>query len=211
MVEVPPAPEHQIGHAESMAERTYQEAVRILHDAVAGTTASAWGQPSPCAEWSTAQVAQHAAMDQLLYVASITGTEKPEGDAFAPTGVVPGTMLAFVDDAIARSRDAFATVAPDAEGVGVPLPPFSVPAGLAFGAAALDAAVHGWDIAVASGQSSPLSDALARELLAVARQLVEPVRAWGAYAAALEVPDDADDVTRLLAYLGRRPDWTPPS
>jgi hypothetical protein len=67
--------------------------------------------------------------------------------------------------------------------------------------------VHGWDIAVATGQPNPLTDPLARTLLSVARQLVEPLRDWGAYAPAIEPVADADDTARLLNYLGRRVDW----
>ena len=169
------------------------EAHRILHAAVAGVPAAGWTGASPCADWSVAQVAQHAAMDQLLYASSVGGVAKPEGDAFQPSGE-------WADD------PAFAELAADAENVPVPLPPFAVPAGVAEGAAALDAAVHGWDIAVATGQPNPLTDALARTLLSVASQLVEPLRGWGAYAPAIEPAADADDTTRLLNYLGRRPD-----
>jgi uncharacterized protein (TIGR03086 family) len=185
-----------------------RQAHQILHDAVAGTPEDGWDRPTPCARWSVAQVAQHAALDQWLYVASITGGPRPEGDAFAPDGAMKGSPLSFVDSAIAASADAFATVAPDAQDVGVPLPPFSVPAPVAFGAAALDAAVHGWDIAVAHGQPTGLTDAMARELIDVARQIVEPVREWGAYAAPIDPADGADDGARLLNYLGRRADWT---
>jgi uncharacterized protein (TIGR03086 family) len=193
---------------EPMASDLLQQAHQILHDAVAGTPDDGWDRPTPCGQWNVAQVAQHAALDQRLYVASITGGPRPDGDAFAPDGVMTGSPLSYVDSAITASRDAFATVAPDAESVGVPLPPFSVSAPVAFGAAALDAAVHGWDIAVASGQTTGLTDAMARELLDVARQIVEPVREWGAYAAAMDPADGADDVARLLNYLGRRADWT---
>jgi uncharacterized protein (TIGR03086 family) len=91
--------------------------------------------------------------------------------------------------------------------VSVPLPPYTVPARLAAGAAALDAAVHGWDIAVATGQSIRISPALAHELLWAAEILVEPLRGWGAYAAPIDPGIGADDFDRLLYYLGRRPDW----
>src|SRR5262249_8682866 len=51
-----------------------------------------------------------------------------------------------------------------------PLPPHApLPAATAAGAAALDAGVHAWDIAAATGQPSPLDDDLAAQLLPVAR------------------------------------------
>ena len=41
----------------------------------------------------------------------------------------------------------------------------------------------------------------------VATGIVEPLRAFGAYAPALEAEDGDDDVAALLRHLGRRPDW----
>jgi uncharacterized protein (TIGR03086 family) len=148
-------------------------------------------------------------MDQMLYESAITGADKPEGDAFNPTGDLGDDPLAYLASALSGARGAFDTLAAGAERVNVPLPPFTVPARLAAGAASLDAAVHGWDIAMATGQSPRISPALTRELLWAAENLVEPVREWGAYAAAIDPEAGADDLDRLLYYLGRRPDWTP--
>lgn len=80
---------------------------------------------------------------------------------------------------------------------------------LGVGGCALDAAVHAWDIAVASGQPSPLTVQLAQALMPVATSIVEPLRAYGAYAPAIAPEPGDDEVAALLRYLGRRPDWTP--
>jgi len=63
---------------------------------------------------------------------------------------------------------------------------------LAPGACALDAAVHAWDIAMGTGQKSPLTAPLAGWLMTVATSIVEPLRGYGAYKAAIG-PDAADD------------------
>jgi hypothetical protein len=45
----------------------------------------------------------------------------------------------------------------------------------------------------------------------VAASIVEPLRAFGAYAQALDAEAlgvQTDDAAALLCYLGRRPDWT---
>ncbi len=70
--------------------------------------------------------------------------------------------------------------------------------------------MHAWDIAVATGQASPVDDELAAQLLEVAVQIVEPLRGF-AYAPALPAPDDAGDgaLADLLRYLGRDPGWKP--
>ena len=91
--------------------------------------------------------------------------------------------------------------------VPVPLPPFKLSASSAVAAAALDAAVHAWDIAVATGQPSPLTPALAQALRPIANLLVDPLRGF-AYSAAIAPEADADDATSLLNFLGRRADWT---
>ncbi|PSR63783.1 TIGR03086 family protein, partial [Nocardia sp. MDA0666] len=81
----------------------------------------------------------------------------------------------------------------------------ALPTPVAAVMAALDAAVHAWDIAIATGRPSPLTDILATHLLTAATDLIEPLRQWGAYAAVLDAePGDAPADT-LLRYLGRNP------
>jgi uncharacterized protein (TIGR03086 family) len=179
-----------------------------LRNATAVLTGAELGLPTPCEQWTVAQVLQHAAGDQLAYAAAITGDGGPAEDPFAPSGTLAGTPGELVEPALAASAAAFAAVDPDGT-TPTPLPQGALPAATAAGAAALDAGVHAWDIAVATGQPSPLDDELAAELLPVARAIVEPLRQHGAYAAALE-PGPADSASaELVRYLGRDPRWSP--
>lgn len=77
--------------------------------------------------------------------------------------------------------------------------PGSVYAGHRF----LDVLVHGWDLAVATGQD----DALDPELMQACQQIIEPqldaFRSAGALAPQVAVPADASAQTRFLAMLGR--------
>jgi hypothetical protein len=114
------------------------------------------------------------------------------------------------DRALAESAAAWIGLRPDGKPVPSPLPQGEMTPARAAGAAALDVAIHAWDIAVATGQGSPLSAALARSLQPVAEGMVEPLRAFGAHGPALEVsngPGQAGDTAVVLCYLGRRPDW----
>lgn len=169
---------------------------------------------TPCSDWTVAQVLQHAAGDQLAYVAALTGQGGPTENPFTPSGTLAGTAVALVGTAVSAASGAFAGVDPDGSAP-TPLPHGELPAAVAAGAAALDAGVHAWDVAVATGQACPLDDDVAAELLAVARQIVEPLREYGVYAAVVERPahgaDDAPGVAvnELLRYLGRDPHWTP--
>jgi hypothetical protein len=102
---------------------------------------------------------------------------------------------------------AWADVDPAAQTLPTPLPPTPAMAPkLAAAACALDAAIHAWDVAVATGQPSPLTSDLASQLDPAARVTAEPLRGF-AYAAALPAQPGDDPAAALLRYLGRDPRW----
>ncbi|MGI5493470.1 TIGR03086 family metal-binding protein [Microtetraspora malaysiensis] len=183
------------------------DAHEALRGAVRGVAAEDWNLPTPCSQWNVTQVLQHAAGDQIGFAAFITGGPMPTDDPFSPSGTLAASPETVAEEAMKASADAWATIGEDVQEVSVPVPPGTMSASLGVGACALDAAVHAWDIAVATGQPSPLTPKLARELMEVAVQIVEPLRAYGAYAAPLEAEAGDDDVAALLRFLGRRPDW----
>ncbi|TDD78035.1 TIGR03086 family protein [Actinomadura darangshiensis] len=178
-----------------------------LRTVVRGLSDQDLARPTPCSEWNVAQVVQHAAGDQLAFASSITGEPGPGFNPFEPSGTLDGSPADLLEPCLTACAAAWATVDRDATEVAVPVPPGSLKPGTGAGAAALDAAVHAWDIAVATARPSPLAPELAGPLLAVARQIVEPLRQYGAYAAALGHTGDIS-VHALLCYLGRDPGWT---
>jgi uncharacterized protein (TIGR03086 family) len=184
------------------------EAHNALLDAVKGVGAGQWDLPTPCDQWTVTQVIQHAAGDQLAYYAAITGGDGPAENPFAPSGTLTTDPVALVSAATEAAAEAWAIIAEDDGAVAVPVPPNTLDAVTGIGACALDAAVHAWDIAKATGQAQPLSEEAATAILVAAKQIVEPLRAWGAYAAALEPQEGDDAVAALLRYLGRDPEWT---
>ncbi|MFG1680022.1 TIGR03086 family metal-binding protein [Nonomuraea sp. NPDC049269] len=179
-----------------------------LRQAVRGVPAGGWNLPTPCEQWNVTQVLQHAAGDQVGFAAFLTGEPGPAENPFEPSGELTEDPLAYVEAALERSARAWAGVDKNAEEVPVPVPPNKMAPALGAGACALDAAVHAWDIALATGQPSPLTPELAGELLPVARSIVEPLRQWGAYAAVVPAEPGDDEVAELLRYLGRNPAWT---
>ncbi|MFC7262876.1 hypothetical protein [Streptomyces lutosisoli] len=85
-----------------------------------------------------------------------------------------------------------------------------LPLRLAAAAGAMDAAVHAWDIAVATGQDAPLDEELAEGIWAAAERLADHLRdSFGVFAAAREVPEGQSRAEALLAFLGRDPHWVP--
>lgn len=164
--------------------------------------------PTPCSQWSVAQVLRHAAADQIGFASFLDGGPGPDENPFTPSATPPQDPKAHLEQALDRSAAAWTAVDPRAEEVAVPVPPNKLSARVGAGACALDAAVHAWDIAMASGQPSPLTPELSGELLTVARQIVEPLRQYGAYAAELPGREGDDATAELLRYLGRDPRWT---
>ncbi|MGH3655911.1 MAG: TIGR03086 family metal-binding protein [Micromonosporaceae bacterium] len=72
-----------------------------------------------------------------------------------------------------------------------------------------DLAVHGWDLARATGQQHEVESATAETLLAGLMEMAPMAREAGAFGEAVEVPEDAPVFTRLLGVTGRDPSWTP--
>lgn len=184
------------------------ESLDLLSAAAAMISDANQQAATPCAEWTVTQVLQHAAGDQLAWAAALGVGGGPAESPFAPSGQLDGRPADLLDPALAAARTAWAPVRPDDDAIPTPLPQGQLPAPVAAAACALDAAVHAWDIGAALGQSGFLPDALAAQLL-TARTIIEPLRQYGAYAAALPPQPGDGPAAELLRYLGRDPRWSP--
>ena len=69
---------------------------------------------------------------------------------------------------------------------------------------ALEIAVHGWDVAEATGHPAPVPEDLAVRLHDVALAVVTPSERGRRFSEPLDAPPGASAGTRLLAHLGRR-------
>jgi uncharacterized protein (TIGR03086 family) len=193
-----------------MPENTWNvitDSLDLLRNAAAQIGDAGREAPTPCSQWTVAQVLQHAAGDQLAWAAAIGVGSGPSENPFTPSGRLEVSIDDLIQPSLAAARAAWAGVRPDDDAVPTPLPQGPLPAPTAAAACALDAAVHAWDIAVALGQPGPLPDALAALLLPAAHAIVEPLRQFGAYAAALPPRPEDGPAAELLRYLGRDPQW----
>ncbi len=159
---------------------------------------------SPCTEWTVTQVLQHAAGDQLAWAAALGVGSGPADNPFAPSGHLEGSASVLLGPSLAAARTAWAGIDRDDDAVPTPLPQGELPAPVAAAACALDAAIHAWDIAAALGQPGFLPDELAAQLFP-ARIVIEPLRQFGVYAAALSPRPGDGQAAELLRYLGRDP------
>ena len=179
-----------------------------LQQVTGGVSDDALDGPTPCTDWTVAQVLLHAAGDQHAWASIVGSGSLPGYNPFDPPARPEGTVTELVDTAVAAATASWAEVDPSSDAVSTPLPPVpTLPADLAAAACALDAAVHAWDVAVATGQPSPLTDDLATALEPAARAVAEPLRGF-AYAAPLAAEAADGPASALLRYLGRDPEWT---
>ncbi|WP_405988954.1 TIGR03086 family metal-binding protein [Streptomyces sp. NBC_00986] len=178
-----------------------------LRAVVAAVPEAAWAAPTPCSEWTVRQVLNHARIDQQAFGLVLTG-DQPDSDPFHPADALDGDPAAELDKVLRMVADAYAHLPADAEQVPSPLGPMPLP--LAAATAAMDAAVHAWDIAAATGQNRSLSTDLAEGIWPAADQLADQLRdSYQVFAPALEVTAEYDRAETLLAFLGRDPHWTP--
>ncbi|MCH6160660.1 maleylpyruvate isomerase family mycothiol-dependent enzyme [Streptomyces marispadix] len=202
--------------------------------AVRPVTAPTLDRPTPCGSWDLGALLWHAC-DSLAalyegfedgYVAPAEREPRPEPEPVRDMGrePVPGTepesqhslgrgRTVRDDDPAAvfrarASRLLGAWTAAEGGGRLVAIGDLPLTAAALAGAGALEIAVHGWDVAQATGLPRPVPASLATVLMRTARQLVpRPSARHPLFGPPLTVPAEADPSDRLVAFLGRDPYW----
>jgi uncharacterized protein (TIGR03086 family) len=70
--------------------------------------------------------------------------------------------------------------------------------------------IHGWDLAMATGQAFPCPPDAAEATRRVLADMAPMGRSYGIFAAEVPVPESASALDRALALSGREPAWRPP-
>jgi uncharacterized protein (TIGR03086 family) len=73
----------------------------------------------------------------------------------------------------------------------------------------MEMALHGWDVARATGQVYALDEAAAEAVRETVEAQAELFRKYQGFADAIDIPDDAPAFDRALAASGRDPAWRP--
>ena len=181
----------------------YQHAWTLLEETAQAVPSRSWDDPSPCEDWTARQLAGHLVDAHRQVQAMLTGTKPlaPTSEPAALTELAGEDPAATLHDAAAQVREVLAGLNPTAR-VRTPRGPLVVEQLL--GMAVIEPFIHGWDLAVATGQPGVLDPELAGTLLPAVLQLGGQLAATGMYAPVLPLPDSAPTDTRLLAALGRR-------
>ncbi|GGO87664.1 TIGR03086 family metal-binding protein [Wenjunlia tyrosinilytica] len=163
-------------------------------------------QPTPCRSWNVGELLDHLVHDLDQFTVAARG-ESPDWSLSAPPAG-PDWAGLFRERA-GRLIEAWRQTG-DLSGT-VTLPGLGeVPARFPVDQQIAEFAVHGWDLATATGQNPPLDPEIAETSLQWMHGALRPEfrgteeegRAFGPQAPA---PDDAPPYDRLAAFAGRRP------
>jgi uncharacterized protein (TIGR03086 family) len=155
--------------------------------------------PTPCANFTVSSVLEHMIGGATAFAPAFRGETAPTAAAEIGEGSVQerwrramAELSAAVHTAGAQDR----TIAS----------PFGeVPGSMFARYVAFDGLVHGWDLAVATGQPYAPPRDLVAEVDAFARELLKPeMRDGDTFAAETEAPPAASPLERLVAFSGRQ-------
>jgi uncharacterized protein (TIGR03086 family) len=170
---------------------------------VAGIRPDQWTAATPCEGWDVRALANHVVAGNL-WAAELASGKKVDDVGTALDGDVLGD-----DPAGAYERSAAAAAAafeaPGALEAPCAVSYGPVPGSVYAGHRIVDVAVHGWDLAVATGQDSALDPELVSACEEIVGPQLEALQASGMFGESQETPAGADGQTRLLVSLGRRP------
>jgi uncharacterized protein (TIGR03086 family) len=150
-------------------------------------------RPTPCADWHLARLLAH--MEDSL-------------DAFseAAAGAVAVHLTTTTAGRVAALQEKACALLGRWRGSGpgdVLVGGLDLGSSLLVATAALEITVHGWDVAQATGDRTPIPEPLARDLLPIAHAMVNETDRCIRFAPALDVAPTASYDVELLAFLGR--------
>jgi uncharacterized protein (TIGR03086 family) len=185
-----------------MTTENLERAFAAARTVIANVKPDQLSDPTPCATWQVRDIINHVIGNSYYTAAVVDAGEHVD---LGETDYTTGDMIAAYDEGIRRALAAFNT--PGALDKTLKLHFGPLPATAWMGIATTDAFTHAWDISKATGQPTDLDPEFAEQLLAGARQFIQPAfrgadreRPFGAEA---EPPANATPADRLAAFLGR--------
>ncbi len=170
-------------------------------DLIAGVHPDQRGLPTPCPEYDVAALVDHIVGWVQVFEAGCHG-RKYEGDAATfKAGPDPAAEFrAAADSLVAGWRE---------HGLDrqVAVTSGEMPGELVFNMTLMEYLVHGWDLAIATGQPVPFTPSEASETLARAQVTLPPeYRGEGMpFGDIVPVDEHAPAIDRLIGFLGRTP------
>lgn len=184
---------------------------RALDQTAALIAATGPGQaslPTPCTDWDVRALVQHlAGQDLRNFLLRVRGAA---ADWQAPPEDIGDDWAEAFRRRAAPLMEAWQ--AADLDGTVTMPGGGTVPLRTMADQQITELAVHGWDLATATGGQAGLDPGLAEHGLSWSRQMLRPeFRGPGkAFGPEVPVPDGAPAYERLAGWFGRDPRWTPP-
>jgi len=171
---------------------------------VAGIGADQWRNPTPCSEWDVRTLVHHLLYEQRWVPPLLDGRtiaevgNRFEGDLMGDDASAwPGLLASSIDEACA------VVAQPGALERTVHLS-FGDSSGEEYVMQLTgDLAIHGWDLARATGQDETIDPGAVALLLPWAEANAELLVASGMFGSPIDLGPDATDALRLLGLVGR--------
>ena len=165
----------------------------VLGGVIAGIRPDQLDAPTPCADFTVRGVLEHMIGGATLFAAASRGEEPTDPDVDDPIAGIQAALGALGEAITAPGALDRTIAAPFGDVDGESFARFVV----------LDGLVHGWDMAVATGQPYEPDAELVAAADGFARQALDPLRDGSTFKAAVDAPADAAPIERLAAYTGR--------
>jgi uncharacterized protein (TIGR03086 family) len=176
----------------------YRNVARQFTQRVTAVPNTAWDNPSPCEGWVARDVVGHLVEWLPAFFFGTWDINVPPGpsvdeDPVAAWAVVNGTIQSSLDDpeVAGRERDTRMGRSTFAQTIDQ----------ICTG----DILIHTWDLARATGLDETLDPDEVHRLFAGMESIDELLRTSGHYGPRVVVPAEADEQTRLIAFVGRHP------
>ncbi|HCT75087.1 MAG TPA: TIGR03086 family protein [Micromonosporaceae bacterium] len=173
---------------------------------VAQITSDQLNLPTPCTGWDLGELMRHM-IGQHRGFAAAARLEPADPQVWEEVTLGPDPYATYRESA-QEVTQSFAR--PDLSDHSIEIHGYGViPAPITMQMHAVDYLAHGWDVAKTIGADPTLDAALCEHGLKIALRWPENAFSKGdPFAAHVSVPDDAPVDQRLMAYLGRDPNWT---
>lgn len=168
-----------------------ERAICYALSTVQGVTPDQLSGRTPCSDWDLGTLLRH--MNESLVALAQCVDAAPAADAADPIEAFRTHAIRIIG-AISRPCRTVVCAA------GYPLATRMIAA-----TGAVEVAVHGWDIAQSTKQTSPVPDGLARDLLWLAPLLTADARYHRLFAPPVQLRTAAGPSDQLVALLGRDP------
>ena len=168
-------------------------------DRVNGVGPGGWDKPAPCPGWVARDVVRHLIDWFGPFLAGGTGIELAQGPSVDHD---PAAAWRSHSDAVQALLDDPQTPSRILKNPHLGELPLDQAISMVYSA---DVFMHTWDLARATGQDENLDPARCAQLLEGMVPIESAMRQSGHFGPRVEVADDADAQTRLLAFIGRTP------